>query len=68
MEESWRGVDHTQTSWGAADRCRESMTVIRTARMKGRKGEAGMKQEKIRRDRLGRDKTEVWDKRRRNND
>lgn len=38
MEESWRGADHTQTSWGAADRCHESTAVIRTARMEG--GEA----------------------------
>lgn len=40
MEESWRGADHTQTSWGAADRCHESTAVIRTARMEG--GEAGI--------------------------
>lgn len=40
MEESWRGADHTQTSWGAADRCHESTAVIRTARMEG--GEDGM--------------------------
>lgn len=39
MEESWRGADHTQTSWGAADRCHESTAVIGTARMEG--GEAG---------------------------
>lgn len=39
MEESWRGADHTQTSWGAADRCHESTAVIRTARMEG--GEDG---------------------------
>ena len=37
MEESWRGADHTQTSWGAADRCHESTAVIRTARMEGKK-------------------------------
>lgn len=36
MEESWRGADHTQTSWGAADRCHESTAVIGTARMEGR--------------------------------
>lgn len=51
MEESWRGADHTQTSWGAADRCHESTAVIRTARMEGgeaeqwEEGEAGMKRE-----------------------
>lgn len=33
MKESWRGADHTQTSWGAADRCHESTAVISTARM-----------------------------------
>lgn len=33
MEESWRGADHTQTSWGAADRCHESTAVIGAARM-----------------------------------
>lgn len=43
MEESWRGADHTQTSWGAADRCHESMAVIRTARMEG--GEAERREE-----------------------
>lgn len=43
MEESWRGADHTQTSWGAADRCHESTAVIGTARMEG--GEAGMEGE-----------------------
>lgn len=37
-ERSWRGADHTQTSWGAADRCHESTAVIRTARDGGRKG------------------------------
>lgn len=37
MEESWRGADHTQTSWGAADRCHESTAVIGTARTEGRK-------------------------------
>lgn len=35
MEESWRGADHTQTSWGAADRCHESTAVIGAARMEG---------------------------------
>lgn len=44
MEESWRGADHTQTSWGAADRCHESTAVIGTARMEG--GEAGMEERK----------------------
>lgn len=39
MEESWRGADHTQTSWGAADRCHESTTVIHTSRMEGWKAE-----------------------------
>lgn len=43
MEESWRGADHTQTSWGAADRCHESTAVIRTARMEG--GEAEQREE-----------------------
>lgn len=43
MEESWRGADHTQTSWGAADRCHESTAVIGTARMEG--GEAGMERQ-----------------------
>lgn len=43
MEESWRGADHTQTSWGAADRCHESTAVISTARMEG--GEAGMERD-----------------------
>lgn len=37
MEESWRGADHTQTSWGAADRCHESTAVTGTARTEGRK-------------------------------
>lgn len=52
MEESWRGADHTQTSWGAADRCHESMAVIRTARMEGgeaeqrKEGEARMERER----------------------
>lgn len=43
MEESWRGADHTQTSWGAADRCHESTAVIGTARMEG--GEAERREE-----------------------
>lgn len=43
MEESWRGADHTQTSWGAADRCHESTAVIHTARMEG--GEEGAERE-----------------------
>lgn len=47
MEESWRGADHTQTSWGAADRCHESTAVIRTARMEG--GGGGVEREKTRR-------------------
>lgn len=37
VEESWRGADHTQTSWGAADRCHESTAVTGTARTEGRK-------------------------------
>lgn len=51
MEESWRGADHTQTSWGAADRCHESTAVIRAARMEGgeaeqgEEGEAGMERD-----------------------
>lgn len=60
MEESWRGADHTQTSWGAADRCHESMAVIRTARMEG--GEAGMERETEEREaqRVGERKENGW--------
>ena len=60
MEESWRGADHTQTSWGAADRCHESTAVIRTARMEG--GEAGMERETEEREaqRVGERKENGW--------
>lgn len=50
MEESWRGADHTQTSWGAADRCHESTAVICTARMEGGRRRRRKKRKKKRRD------------------
>lgn len=61
MEESWRGADHTQTSWGAADRCHESTAVIRTARMEG--GEARMERERWRKKKKrGTGREEEWEK------
>lgn len=70
MEESWRGADHTQTSWGAADRCHESTAVIGAARMEGkerpelkggreseRKGEESGETSRRERDRLEEEET-----------